>query len=303
MEYILQTSHLTKRFGKNVALLDVDLHLCKGDIYGFIGKNGAGKTTLMKIVLGLLEPTSGSVTYGTEYGADVDPKKARKRIGSLIEAPGLFLQGTAKENMKRMAILTGDNDQTIDELLSFVGLGEVKKKKVKAFSLGMKQRLGVAIALLGDPYLLVLDEPMNALDPAGIKELRELLMRVAHEKGVSILISSHIIDELAKIATVFGVIKDGRLMEEVRVEDFERSVEMATRVEVKNPYEAKEALKAAGYFVQGDSMDQKGVLLKTKGIQVSAVIDCLAKAGIEVLSVHPENGQSLEDFFIERMGD
>ncbi|MDD7618809.1 MAG: ATP-binding cassette domain-containing protein, partial [Bacillales bacterium] len=214
-DVVIEVKGLVKTFGKKTVLNGLNMTIRRGDIYGFIGNNGSGKTTAMKIILGLLEADSGDITL---FGSK-DLLAERKRIGSLIEAPGLYKGCTAKENMKRFAMLFGGEEKEIDDLLAFVGLGDVGKKKVRAFSLGMKQRLGIAVALLGNPEILVLDEPTNGLDPAGIKDLRELFEKIASEKGVSLLISSHHLDELSRIANVYGILVDGRIVDETRKDD------------------------------------------------------------------------------------
>lgn len=211
MEYIIETEGLTKRYGKRLCVNNISIHIAKGDIYGFIGRNGAGKTTAMRLILVLARPTSGKIKL---FNSD-DLNAQRKKIGSLIEAPGLYKRCSALENMKRFSILYGGDDKEIEELLSFVGLNGVGNKKVGQFSLGMKQRLGIAIALLGNPEVLILDEPVNGLDPAGIKEVRDLLLKLNKEKNVTIMISSHLLDELAKITTKYGIINNGVLVEEI----------------------------------------------------------------------------------------
>lgn len=211
MEYILRTNNLTKKYGKKVVLNNVNINIKKGDIYGFIGRNGAGKTTAMKLILGTSFATSGAV----ELFGSGDLNVQRRRIGSLIEIPSLYKNCTALENMRRFSILYGGNDNDIKNILAMVGLQDTGKKKVGKFSLGMKQRLGIAIALLGSPELLVLDEPVNGLDPAGIKEIRDIILRLNKELGITFLISSHLLDELAKVVTVYGIINNGCLIEEV----------------------------------------------------------------------------------------
>ena len=173
-EFVLQTRGLTKRFGRKIVVNNLNLNIKKGDIYGFIGPNGAGKTTVMKVILGLLFANSGEVSL---FG---EPQNIRnlKRVGSLIEAPGLYGNCTAYENMKRFSILGGGTDKEIHELLELVGLKEATYKKAKTFSLGMKQRLGIAIALLGNPEFLILDEPVNGLDPMGMKDVRDIILRI-----------------------------------------------------------------------------------------------------------------------------
>lgn len=211
MDYVLKTEHLTKVYGKQKAVNQVSMRVKKGAIYGFIGKNGAGKTTFMKMVAGLAPQTEGTI----ELFGSKDLENQRKRIGSLIENPGVYANMTARENLEVIRRSFGiPEKQTVDDTLAFVGLAGNNKKKVKNFSMGMKQRLGLAISLLGNPDFLILDEPMNGLDPEGIKEIRELLLKLNRERGITILISSHILGELSKMATHYGIIKDGILVEE-----------------------------------------------------------------------------------------
>lgn len=295
MEYVIETRSLTKKFPKKVAANKVDLHVEKGAIYGLIGKNGAGKTTVMKMLLGILEPTEGEISL---FGS-ANLSKGRKRIGSLIEAPGIYKGCTAWENMKRFALLSGGTDEEIRELLDLVGLGEVGKKKAGAFSLGMKQRLGIAIALLGAPEVLILDEPLNGLDPAGIKEVRDLIIKLNAERGVTFMISSHLLDELGKIATAYGIINDGELVEEVSAAELSERCRDGLFIAVDDKEKAC-ALLAQHGFEETEAME--GGILLHKGIEQSAEINALlVKEGIAVseLSIH-DNG--FEEYFIKRLG-
>ena len=213
MDYIIQTDSLTKSFGNKAAVDKVSLHVGKGEIYGLIGKNGAGKTTLMKLLLGLSNPNSGEIKL---YGGS-DLNKARRTIGSLIEEPALYKNETALENLRRFAILVPTPDEDLQKLLELVGLGNVGNKKAGRFSLGMRQRLGLAIALLGNPDIMILDEPINGLDPAGIKEIRDIILEL-NQKGVTFLISSHLLDELGSCFPIWETFT------EEAVEDGTRSV-------------------------------------------------------------------------------
>lgn len=214
MDYALQTVDLTKRFGRRPALDRVSMSVRRGEIYGFIGENGAGKTTLIRVAAGLAAPSEGSCSlFGSSSPAELD--KQRRRIGTMIENPALYPHMTAQENLEHYRLLFGVPDKSIvREMLRLVGLGDTGKKHARRFSLGMRQRLALAIALLGNPDMLLLDEPMNGLDPSGIVEVRELLLRLNREHGVTILISSHILGELSRIATCYGIIRQGQLVEE-----------------------------------------------------------------------------------------
>lgn len=221
MDYILTTDKLTKTYKTKNAADAVSLHVKKGEVYGLIGRNGAGKTTILKILCGLSKATSGSFTFLGMTGADIS--KVRNKIGSLIESPGLYLKMTAFQNIKLKCLSLGINDdEYIYSLLNQVGLSDAVNKYVKNFSLGMKQRLGIAIALVGDPEFLILDEPINGLDPYGIAEMREIIHKLSKEKGITIIVSSHILDELAKVADSIGIINNGKLIDEFSIEDLDK---------------------------------------------------------------------------------
>lgn len=216
MEYILETHALTKRYGECKVLNGLDMHVPKGSIYGFVGKNGAGKTTLIRIICGLQKPASGGYSlYGQQYGQK-SIADARRRIGAVVETPSIYLDMTARDNIRiQYRILGVPSENAIDGLLKLVGLSDTGNKKAKNFSLGMRQRLGIAVALAGDPDFLILDEPVNGLDPQGIIETRELILKLNREMGITVLVSSHILDELSKIATHFGFIDGGAIVKEI----------------------------------------------------------------------------------------
>lgn len=240
MELVLQTSGLTKKYGKQIAVNNVDLNIEKGDIYGLIGKNGAGKTTIMKIVCGLVYQDQGDIQL-FESG---DLQKNRKRIGCVIEQPALYPDMTAGENLIYYDKLIGITDyDNVDEVLSLVGLKNTGRKKTKAFSLGMKQRLSIAISLLGNPDFLILDEPINGLDPSGIREIRELLLKLNSENEITILISSHILGELAKIATKYGIINKGVLVDEFQAVELEERCKKCLAIVVDDSERAAYILK------------------------------------------------------------
>ena len=239
METVLRTQSLTKRFREKVAVNKVNITIERGDIYGFIGKNGAGKTTTMKLILGLNFPDEGKI----EYFGGTPPEKACRKIGSLIEAPGLYKNCTAYENMKRFSILSGGTDKEIKDRLRLVGLGNTGNKKAGEFSLGMRQRLGIAIALLGDPEFLILDEPINGLDPEGIREIRDVIASLNRERGVTFLISSHLLDELAKVVTKYGILSGGVLQEEITAKQLEERCRSGLKITVDNIAKALSVLE------------------------------------------------------------
>ena len=210
-ELLLSTKGLTKQYGRQKAVSRMDIHVKKGSIYGLIGRNGAGKTTFLKMVAGLASPTDGEINLFGYTGNQL--KRIRSRVGCLIESPGLYGNLSAYDNLKIKCKFCGINKKGyIEEILKLVGLENTGKKKSKHFSLGMKQRLGIGLALIGEPDLLLLDEPINGLDPQGIVEIRDMIWRLKEERNMTIIISSHILEELSKIATDYGIIHEGQLL-------------------------------------------------------------------------------------------
>ncbi len=296
-ELILRTTNLTKIYDSKKAVNNLSMTIHKGDIYGFIGKNGAGKTTLMKMILGLTLPNNGEIEL---FGEKNNLDKNRKRIGSLIEDPGLYKGCTAFENMKRFAILFGANDEEINNLLTTVGLSKVGNKTVGEFSLGMKQRLGLAIALMGNPEFLVLDEPINGLDPEAIKEVRDTIIKINKEYGVTFLISSHLLSELSKIATVYGIINEGILVEEIKAKDLEKLCQSYLKITVDNPEKAIEILKNE-LSIKSYSIEKNTILLFEKAELASYINMLLVTQEIKVSELIL-NKRDYEEFFIERIG-
>ena len=295
MEYVLRTKSLTKKFGSKIAVNAVDMNVAKGDIYGFIGRNGAGKTTAMKLILGLLNATEGEIEL---FGGE-PLEKARGRIGSLIEAPGIYKNCTAYENMKRFSIIYGGTDEDIAQLLKLVGLENTGNKKAGRFSLGMKQRLGMAIAMLGNPEFLILDEPINGLDPEGIKDIRNTVLNLNREKGVTFLISSHLLDELAKIVTRYGIINNGVLTEEISAEDLNAMCESGLKVRVDD---VKKAITALLPLVpQEEIRVSGGELVLPIDVDAAAVNELLVKGGVRVSELGAMRGD-MEEYFIARLG-
>lgn len=295
MEYVIETQNLVKQFKTKLAVNDVSIHVRRGDIYGLIGKNGAGKTSLMKLILGLTNPTQGKIfLFGNE-----NLNKGRMKIGSLIEAPGLYKSCTAYENMLRFAMLYGASPKEIKPLLERVGLGKTGAKKAGEFSLGMRQRLGIAIALLGKPEILILDEPINGLDPAGIKEIRDIILGLNNE-GVTFIISSHLLDELAKVVTNYGIIADGSLIEEVSAKELNERCCKYVKIATNNNSTALALLK--------EKLPNIAAEVKTDGIYISNYLDQTANMnkylvgkGLAVAELSlSESG--FEEYFIERLG-
>ena len=237
MDYALTTQGLTKTYAQTKALNGLTMHVPKGAIYGFVGKNGAGKTTLIRLVCGLQAPTAGDYTlYGVPHTAP-EIHKARRRMGAVVETPSVYLDLTAADNLKLQYRLLGlPSEEGIPELLHLVGLGDTGKKKARHFSLGMRQRLGIAVALCGDPDFLILDEPINGLDPQGIIEMRELILRLNREHQITVLISSHILDELARLATHYGFIDKGRMVEQLSMDELQDRCRECLELTVDPPH-------------------------------------------------------------------
>ena len=219
MNYILQTSKLTKKYKNFWALKGLSMQVPKGSIYGLVGKNGAGKTTLIRLICGLQKPTKGGYALYGIKNTDRRISTSRRRMGAVVETPAIYMDMTAEDNLKQQCLILGvPTCDSIPAILELVGLQNTGSKKAKHFSLGMKQRLGIAVALVGNPDFLVLDEPINGLDPQGIIEIRELILKLNREYQITVLISSHILDELSRLATHYGFVDDGRMIKEVSAE-------------------------------------------------------------------------------------
>lgn len=236
MEKVLEVTGLTKSYKKFTALNEFNMTIEKGAIYGFVGKNGAGKTTLIRVICGLQNPTKGEYRlFGTSYKDKKDILTERHRMGAIVESPALFMDMTAVDNMKQQYLNLGlPSYEGIEELLSLVGLADTGRKKVKNFSLGMRQRLGIAVALCGNPDFVILDEPINGLDPQGIIEIRELILKLNREHGITVLISSHILGELSKLATHYGFIEGGKMIKEMTAKELEDACRKSVRMKVSD---------------------------------------------------------------------
>lgn len=299
MEYILTTNALGKQYKQFRALNGLSMHVPKGAIYGFVGRNGAGKTTLIRLICGLQEPTSGSFhLYGIE-NTDKNIVKSRRRMGAVIETPAIYMDMTAKENLKQQYRILGlPSFDGIEELLELVGLENTGKKKAKNFSLGMKQRLGIAIALAGDPDFLVLDEPINGLDPQGIIEIRELILKLNREHQITVLISSHILDELSRLATHYGIIDQGQMIKELSAEELEAACRKCMRIEVTDVKALSRVLDSMKIDYKIISDTQADVFAK---VNISQLTLALMQEGCEVLSMQ-EKDESLESFYVSLVG-
>lgn len=297
MQTILKTRKLTKRFGKKLAVNEVNMEIKKGDIYGFIGKNGAGKTTLLRTIVGLAAPTSGTLELFNS--ADLD--KGRRKIGSVIEYPAFYPHFTARQNLEIQKILLGNvKDDEIDEILKIVGLGDTANKKAKSFSLGMKQRLAIAIALIGSPEFLILDEPINGLDPTGVKDVRDLILHLNKELGITVLISSHILEELSKVATRYGVIADGVLVDQFSKKELETRVQKFMEIEVDDIEKATNIIKSNIETSKIDVVDDK--IRIYDHLEDSGMINStLSQNGVIVKSLS-SRGEDYESYFIKLIG-
>ncbi len=299
MAYVLRANTLCKKYKNYKALNGLSMNVPKGGIYGFVGKNGAVKTTLIRLICGLQEPTSGEYTLFGRKNKDKDILKSRRRMGSVIETPSIYLDMTAEDNLKIQYRIIGlPSFEGLNDILKLVGLENTGRKKAKNFSLGMRQRLGIAIALVGDPDLLVLDEPVNGLDPQGIIEMRELILKLNKEQQITFLISSHILDELSKVATHYGFIDKGQLIKEISREELDAICRKCARLEVTN-------VQALSHVLEGMNVEYKILSQKTADvyakIHVSSLSLALAKENCEVISIQ-ERDESLESYYVSLVG-
>ena len=299
MEYILEAKNIEKKYGHFKALDNLNMHIPKGAIYGLIGKNGAGKTTLIRLLCGLQRPTSWEYTlYGTLNNSRKIAEE-RKRVGGIVETPSICLDMTAEDNLKEQYKIIGlPSYDNLQEILELVRLNNTGKKTAKHFSLGMKQRLGLAISLVGNPDLLILDEPINGLDPEGIIEIRELILRLNKEKGITFLISSHYLDELSKIATFYGIIDKGKIIKEIDKDELEQNFRTRTQINVSNLKECVKYLEEKNftYKVISDSI----VDIYEK-INVSELVIALSKRNC-IVNDYQEKGESLENYYLNLIG-
>lgn len=297
-EYILRTNSLTKKYKNDFALKDVNVTIRRGEIYGLIGQNGAGKTTMLRLITGLAFPTNGSIEL-FESNRMID---AQKRMGAIIENPALFPNMTAYENLEVQRLQKGiPGKECIEKALDLVGLKDTGRKKVKNFSLGMKQRLGLALALLSDPEFIILDEPTNGLDPMGIVELRELLKKLNREKGLTVLISSHILSELYQLATKFGIIHRGQLMEELTAQQLDEKCRQYLRIKVDEPTKGVTILEERLATNDFEVLPDGTIKLYSYLNDVLFVSKTLTNHGL-IIEHLSQNGDSLENYFTKLVG-
>ena len=303
MDYVLQTHALCKHYRHFKALDSLNMNVPKGAIYGFVGRNGSGKTTLIRLISGLQTPTAGEYTlYGRE-NTDPDIRKSRRRMGAVVELPSIYLGMTATENLKAQYRILGlPSYEDIPELLELVGIPDTGKKKAKQFSLGMRQRLGIAIALAGNPDFLILDEPINGLDPQGIIAMRELLLKLNRERQITILISSHILEELSKLATHYGFINHGRIIREISAEELENACRKCCRIEISDAQAFIQVMDQMGFdysIIDEHTADIYGDIFA--GISVNELAAKLSAENCEIHSLK-EQDESLESYFINLVG-
>lgn len=299
MEYILETYNLEKRYKNFKAISKLNIHIPKGSIYGLIGRNGAGKTTLIRLICGLQKPTNGTYSIYGILNNTHEIIKVRKRMGAIIETPSIRLESTSKDNLiEQYKIIGLPSFDGLEEILHLVGLSRTGQKKAKDFSLGMKQRLGIAIALVGNPDFLILDEPINGLDPEGIIEIRELILKLNKEKGITFLISSHYLDELSKISTHYGFIKNGTMLQEICKEQLEEKCKKRIELEVSD---VKECVK---YFEEKqfsyEVISEKRLNLYNK-INITDLAIALSEKNC-IINKFQEKEESLESYYINLMG-
>lgn len=299
MEYVLTTNALSKHYGHFKALNGLNMHVPKGAIYGFVGKNGAGKTTLIRLICGLQAPTQGEYTLYGRKNTEKEIVKSRRRMGAVVETPSIYLDMTAEDNVKQQYRILGLlSYEGLDDILKLVGLSDTGKKKARNFSLGMRQRLGIAIALVGNPDFLVLDEPVNGLDPQGIIEIRELILKLNRERQITVLISSHILDELSRLATYYGFIDNGQLVKEISAEELMAACRKCIRMEVTDTKALARVLDGmeVEYTIRSDT--QADVYAR---IGISQLTAALARENCEVLTMQ-ERDESLESYYVSLVG-
>ncbi len=299
MKYIIETNSLSKQYGENYSVKNLRLKIRPGCVYGFLGPNGAGKSTTMKMLLGLVKPTTGEISMFGKELYQSNRMEILKRTGSLIEAPSYYGHLSGRENLEIVQTLKGVPREEIDEVLKIVRLSGQQKKKVKEYSLGMKQRLGFAAALLGKPKLLLLDEPTNGLDPAGIQEMRELIERLPEEYGITVMVSSHLLSEIDQMATDVGIIDKGKMIYQGALQKLHDKARSTISMYVLNQAAAVQTLERYGesYAIKGGEL----VFGEREELQVARLVALLANGGAQITRVSAKQ-KSLEDIFLQLTG-
>lgn len=300
-KYAIETNKLTKCFGEQIGVNSVDLHVEYGKIYGLLGRNGAGKTTTMRMLLNLSNPTRGAINlFGEDYKKN--PLKTYRRIGSIIETPGFYENLTGRENLQLLARLRGQQRKdSIDRALEIMALSKEIKKKFCDYSLGMKQRLGIAAAIMHEPELLILDEPINGLDPIGIHEVREFLLSLCKEKGVTIFISSHVLSEIEQLADVIGVMHNGNLIEEIEMEELHKRNRQYVEFQVSDENKACLLLEEKYHLSDYSVHQNKSIRIFTDFDMRSEINKTFVDNGISVSTIRLSE-EKLEDYFSSMIG-
>ncbi|WP_086347793.1 ATP-binding cassette domain-containing protein [Candidatus Enterococcus clewellii] len=299
MDYVLQTHQLFKEYGTFKVLTGVSMNVPKGAIYGFVGKNGAGKTTLIRLICGLQQASSGTYTLYGKKSTEDEVFKARRRIGAVVETPSIYLDLTAEENLKQQYLILGlPSFEGLLDILKLVGLENTGKKKAKDFSLGMRQRLGIAIALVGDPDFLILDEPVNGLDPGGIIEIRELILTLNQKQQITVLISSHMLNELSKLATHYGFIHEGKIVKEMDAAELQAVSRKCVRIEVNDTMLLARVLDEMHIDYKILSTVQADIYAK---VNVSQLAAALEKLNGEIITMS-ERDENLESYYMNLIG-
>ncbi|MDR1101068.1 MAG: ATP-binding cassette domain-containing protein [Clostridiales bacterium] len=298
-QFVVRTSNLSKKYGERYAVRNVDVEIRRGQIYGLIGQNGAGKTTFIRMLTGLISQTDGEIELFGKSGADLE--KARGSIGSIVETPSLFPNMTAEENLETQRRLAGFDKNNADEMLELCGIADTGSKKVKNFSLGMRQRLALTLALLTEPEFVILDEPINGLDPKGIVENREMLKRLAAEKGITILISSHILSELSLLATNYGIIHNGRLIKQLPAKQLLSECRRYIKVITGDAPKTAEILKRQFAIKEVEILDDGEIRVYEQLDKTPRMVKELVDADVQVKSIGV-TGQDLESYFMNITG-
>ena len=294
---LIETKDLCKRYGDNLVINHVDMHIPEKAIYGFVGENGSGKTTIMRLLTGLAEVTSGEFTMFGVSNKNRAIHLTRNQVSAIVETPSLVPHFTAKQNMRYQELYEGISvsEKEKDDLLKKVHLENAGNKKVKNYSLGMRQRLAIALALLKKPKLMFLDEPMNGLDPEGIVELRELLIELNQKEGITVLISSHILSELEKIATCYGFISHGRLLEEISAEELQKRCKKSLSLTVSDISKVEKVAK--NLKLKEYDTFPNGLIRIYDHVSISDAVLAFSKAGLEIISINSSEG-SVEDYYL-----
>ena len=301
MNKVLSIRGLTKKYKRQLAVNNVDMNIERGDIYGFVGENGSGKTTIIRLITGLIFPHAGSFELFGIHNSSKDITKARSRMGAIVESPSIYMNMSAYENLKTQSELLGIKDEgKILSVLKDVGLEDLHENKKHAgnFSLGMRQRLGIAMALLGEPEFLILDEPMNGLDPAGIVDIRELILKLNRQRGITFLISSHILTELSLVATKYGIISKGKIIKEISAEDLKKECTQTIVISTDTPEPLGEVIKEN--IENPFELTSDSVIIYGKA-DLNALLSSVINADVKILSINC-NETSFEDYYLSVVG-